>query len=226
MGSNDEEDTALFERWLAGDTGAGNKLVRKHFDDVAAFFNNAVGEDLRQDLAQQTFEKLIMAKGGFRRDCSVRTYIFVLARRVLFDHLRAEYRKKNQGELDPITHSIEDVDGVTASRLVFEVKRTRKLLTCLRALPVDTKQLLELYYWQDWTAEDLGKVFAEPEDGPPVPAGTIRRRVHDAAKRLRACLGREAAQSPPDEGEDHADPELDAEMRALGKLLEEGPAGV
>lgn len=227
MGSDDDgdDDPALLERWQAGDRAAGSRLVRRHYDGVTRFFDNAVGDDRRQDLVQKTFEKLTVAKDDFRLECSVRTYLFVLARRVLLDHLRVEYRKKNQGELDPLTHTVEDVDGVTASRLVAELQRTRKLLTCLRALPVDTKQMLELYYWQGCTAEELGKVFAE--GSKRIPAGTIRRRIHDTNAKLRACLGREAPPAAqPADGEEPVDRELEDELRALGQLLAAGPSGL
>ena len=211
-----DEDSELLRRWQGGDRVAGDRLVRRHYEAVSRFFDNAVGDDRRQDLTQRSFEKLASAKDRFRHDCSVRTYLFVLARRVLLDHFRAAYRKSNKEELDPLTHTVEDIDGVTASRLVAEAQRSRRLLTCLRALPVDTKQLLELYFWQDCTAEELGRVFAGPDGADPIPSGTIRRRIFDAKAQLRDCL----AGSSSDEG---PTPRIDDELRALGGLLAQGP---
>lgn len=223
MEPDGDSDSELLERWQAGDRQAGNRLVRRHHPRVAAFFTNAVNDDDRQDLIQETFRRLTIAKDTFRGTASVRTYLYTIARRVLHDHLRQRYRKADA--FDPLTHTVEDVEGVTPSRFVAELQRTRRLLTCLRALPVDTKQLLELYVWHGASARELGKIFGTPADGPEgVPEGTIRRRVHDAKKVLMRCLADE--HGVPDSDEVQVDAVLDEQLRELGELLMVGPSGV
>jgi RNA polymerase sigma-70 factor (ECF subfamily) len=196
------EDAALLERWQAGDRAAGTRLIRRHHASIAGFFANSVSDDDRQDLAQQTFERITRGKQGFRGDCSVRTYFFRVARGVLVDHLR-----RHRKGFDPLTASLEDVGGMTPSRVVAELGRTHALLGCLRALPLEAKELLELYYWQGCTAAELGQVLEIPE-------GTVRRRIFDAKGRLRACLRAGAPQG--ERG-------LDEQLRALGLLLVAGP---
>lgn len=214
----DHDDAELLMRWRDGDRHAGNRLVRRYHKAVASTFTNAVGDDDRQDLAQETFKRLTTAKDGFRGQGGVRAYILAIARHVLHDHLRKRYRGSTL--FDPLTHSVEDVDGATPSQVVVEAQRTHRLLVCLRALPVDTKLMLELYYWQGCTAEELGRILAGP-DGVPLPAGTIRRRIHDAKAKLRACLGDGGA--GPDPAPEGDDTDLERDLRALGKLLASGP---
>lgn len=207
-------DMQMLERWRAGDRAAGNQLVRKHYRTVVCAFMNAVGDDDRQDLVQETFGRLTTAKDGFRGEGGVRAYILAIARNVLNDHLRKRFRGGGDG-FDPLTHTVEDVDRATPSQVVAEVQRTHRLLVCLRALPVDTKQMLESYYWHDLTAEQLGRMLATPETAPEgIPAGTIRRRIHDAKAKLRACL--DASEAAPGD--------LEEELRALGRLLMSGPS--
>lgn len=220
-GTGPDSDAQLLERWRAGDRQAGNQLVRRYHLPVSGFFKNAVGDDERQDLVQETFRGLTTAKDAFRGDAGVRSFVFGVARKVLLDHLRKRYRESKH--FDPLTHTVEDVDGATPSQLVAELQRSHRLLACLRALPVDTKQLLELYYWQGLGAEELGRVFAEPGDASePIPAGTIRRRIHDAKKKLRACLEAGGAASPG--VEDHSEQHLEDELRVLGQVLVSGPS--
>lgn len=107
----------------------------------------------------------------------MRTYFFRVARGVLVDHLRRRYRK----DFDPLTHSVMDLGAATPSRVFVELERTHALLACLRALPLETKLLLELYYWNGLTATELGEVFEVPE-------GTIRRRVFDVFTVARRVL--------------------------------------
>jgi RNA polymerase sigma-70 factor (ECF subfamily) len=201
------EDALLLERWQAGDRDAGGHLVRKHHAGIAGFFANTASDGERQDLTQQTFERITRGKARFRGHCSVRTYFFRVAHGVLVYHLRRRYRR----DFDPLAHSVEDVDGVTPSRIVAELGRTHALLTCLRGLPLAAKQLLELYYWHGLTAAELGGLFEAPE-------GTIRRRVFDAKAKLRACACKQAAQ--------HDETKLDEQLRELGLLLCVGPTGV
>jgi RNA polymerase sigma factor (sigma-70 family) len=220
-GSSADEDAQLLARWRAGDRDAGNRLVRKHYRNVTATFVNSVGDDDRQDLVQETFGRLTTAKDGFRGEGGVRAYILAIARNVLLDHLRRRYRGNK--DFDPLTHTVEDVDGATPSQVVAEVQRTHRLLTCLRALPIDIKQMLEYYYWQGLTAEALGKLLATPKDGPDgIPPGTIRRRIHDAKVKLRACMDAGGA-APAVDGVSEAH-DLDEDLRALGRLLTSGPA--
>lgn len=222
-----DEDARLLERWRAGDRTAGNRLVRKHYKTVTATFTNAVGDDDRQDLVQETFSRLTTAKEGFRGEGGVRAFILAIARNVLHDHLRKRYR--GGAQFDPLTHTVEDVDGATPSQAVAEVQRSHRLLTCLRALPVDTKLMLEHYYWNDCTAEALGRILAGP-DGTPLPAGTVRRRIHDAKAKLRECLDAAAGAAtggPAAQGSgSEADEGLEEELRMLGRLLIAGPTGV
>ena len=140
-----------------------------------------------------------------RTMCAVLAGVFafgILAEPAAADH-RKRYRKAS---FDPLTHTVEDVDGATPSRAVAELSRHRRLLACVRALPVDTKQLLELYYWHDGTAEELAEIYG-------LAPQSVRARVHVARKRLGHCI---AQTREPDD-------DLDRELRELGQLLASGP---
>ena len=41
----DDDDLALLVAWRAGDRGAGEALLARHFDTVCRFFHNKVGDD-------------------------------------------------------------------------------------------------------------------------------------------------------------------------------------
>ncbi len=206
--TNASDDAELLARWQAGARDAGSLLVRRHHRPIAGFFSNSVGDGERQDLTQQTFERITRGIGQFRGDCSVKSYFFRVARGVLVDYLRTRHRTN----FDPLTHSIEDL-GPTPSRIILELGRSRTLLWCLRRLPMDAKQLLELYYWHGCTAGELKVIFGVPE-------GTIRRRVFDAKARLRTCLRETEARGGAEEVD------LERELRELGGLLATGPVGV
>lgn len=216
MPSDADADFDTLQRWRDGDRKAGDALVTEYYDHVRTFFTNAVSDDERQDLTNETFKRLMDAMQKFERRSSFRTFLFTIARNSLNDHLRRRYREQERG-FDPLTHSVEDVERATPSRAVAELERYRQLVECLRALPVDTKQMLELYYWQDCTAEELADIYE-------IEPATIRTRVHAARQRLKKALADlvDKKSTGPRETED----DFERDLRAVGTLLRLGPVGI
>lgn len=222
----EDPDVELLMRWHDGDAKAGDRLVTKYYGQIRRFFTNSVSDDDFQDLTNDTFKRVMAAKATFDGSTSVRTFLFRIARSVLYDHLRRHYRRTARG-FDPLTHSVEDVQGATPSRAVAELDLHRRLVSCLRVLPVETKTLLELYYWQGLTAEELALVY---EVKPP----TIRTRIHAAKRLLERGLAEGAAPMRPaiDEAadeplaRDEPEDELARDLRAVGRLLSSGPSSL
>src|SRR5690606_17565980 len=142
MGS--DPDVELLERWRAGDRKAGGELVKKYFDAIRRYFINAVGDEERKDLTNETFRRLSDAMPRYQGNSSVRTFLYRIAKNVLNDHLRRRYRQSDRG-FDPLTHTVEDVEGATPSQAVERLQRYRRLVALLRALPVEIKQMMEQF---------------------------------------------------------------------------------
>ena len=177
-----DEDTALLERWRAGDRGAGDALFSRHFDSVYGFFVRKIGGDV-SDLAQRTFMGLVEAKDRFRGDSSVRTYLFAIARNELMRYFR-ERRKDMQLSFD--VNSLHDLEP-TPSAEVQKGRENRLLLEALRHIPLDMQIAVELHYWEGLSGPDIARVLEIPE-------GTVRSRLRRALEQLRAeCerLGRD-----------------------------------
>lgn len=232
-------DFELLEVWRHGEgederRAAGDALVQRYFSQVQRFFSSSVRDDARQDLVQDTFAKLVRAKDTFRGISSFRTFLFGIARHVLNDYFRAQ-----RWAFDPITQSVEDVDEPTPSKMVALERQHEYLIACMRALPLDTKVLLELYYWEGLTADQLGEIYE-------VVAATIRTRIYTARQRLRRCIV-EVRQGHTGEGvgtvpsgpmeagvstdervaaATEADDEVATQLRAIGKLMVLGPTAV
>ncbi len=216
----------LLERWRSGDKRAGDELVTKYYRQIRRFFANSVSDDEFQDLTNETFRRLMTTGSKIEGSSTFRTFLYRIARNTLFDHLRKRYRDDARG-FDPMTHTIEDVQAVTPSRAVAQLQQHQRLVACLRALPTETKLLLENYYWNGFKADEL----AEIHEISPV---TVRTRIHAAKRRLAQCLGKDAPVAKVDLGGNdtaRADEPIDAPddrlaeaLRALGVLLTSGPA--
>jgi RNA polymerase sigma-70 factor (ECF subfamily) len=172
-----ENDFELLDRWRDGDKAAGQQLLARHFHPLCAFFESKL-EHEADDLVQRTMLACVASKDRFRKESSFRTYLFTVARRELFQALRA---KQRDGErFDFSTTSVAEILTTPATRMVRDANR-RRLVEALRQLPVEQQTLLELFYWQDLDIEAISAVFElEP--------GTIRVRLHRARKKLRDLL--------------------------------------
>lgn len=182
-------DDELLVAWQGGDRGAGDALFGRHFDTVFGFFERRVAEDV-SDLVQRTFLGLIEAKERIRGDSSVRTYLFVIARRELW----AYYRKRDKdGEVDFNVSSVEDLMPSPSSLLRQKDEHTL-LSEALRRIPVDLQLVIELHYWEGLAGPDIARIV-------DIPEGTVRSRLRRAVEALRVEL-ESLAGSPRDEWRD------------------------
>jgi RNA polymerase sigma-70 factor (ECF subfamily) len=162
------EDLELLHRWRAGEEQAGTELFRRHIDAVRRFFRNKVSDDV-EDLVQRTFLGCVEGRDRFRGESSFRTYLFGVARNVLSNHIRGKVRRDEQ--LEPETTSASTFDtSPSASMVVAKRREQRVMLEALRSLPLDFQIALELYYWENLSARELGEVL-------DIPEGTARSRI-------------------------------------------------
>jgi RNA polymerase sigma-70 factor (ECF subfamily) len=177
-------DFELLDRWREGDREAGSELFERHFVPLFRFFRNKVSESVH-DLVQDTLLACVEARDDFRRESGFRTFLFGVARRVLFKYLRKHYAAGR--EIDFGSASVADL-GTTPSQLATRKVEHRLLLEALRTLPLDHQIALELAYWEGLGGPEIAAVL-------DVPANTARTRLRRAREALSERL-RELESSP------------------------------
>jgi RNA polymerase sigma-70 factor (ECF subfamily) len=186
-----ESDEALVAAWRAGDRKAGSKLFARHFEPIARFFYSKVQTGV-DDLVQRTFLALTEHSEHIPPGVPVRAYLFGIARKILLRRFREQYRDE---VFDAETTSVADL-GETPSALVDRRQHLHLLYQALRGLPLELQIVIELFYWESYTAPEIAAALGLPE-------GTVRTRL----RRARELLG---------EGMDRLAPELAA--ATLGDL--------
>jgi RNA polymerase sigma-70 factor (ECF subfamily) len=169
-------DLELFDAWVRGDNAAAAELFERHHDAIDRFFRNKVTEG-SDDLVQLTFEAFIKSRDRFRRDSSVRTYLFAIANNVLCAHFRS--RKRDQLDFTEVS-ACDLAPG--PSTLFRERSEQQLLLEALRRIPLDYQIILELYYWEGLAGSAIAEILVLPES-------TIRGRLRTGKKLLKAKLG-------------------------------------
>ncbi|MEO8336691.1 MAG: sigma-70 family RNA polymerase sigma factor [bacterium] len=170
----------LLDTWRAGDTNAGQELIRRHFDSVYGFFyTKCPGQ--ADDLVQATFLACVQSRDKFRGDSSFRTFLFSIARHQLYDALTAAHRAATK--LDFAVSSIVELVSTPGTKLA-RLEEQRAVVLALQQLPVEQQVLLELHYWQELEIAQLAEVF-------DLNAAALRQRLHRARTALQEVLVRQ-----------------------------------
>lgn len=160
----------LLDRWCSGDAAAGNELFGRYFETLYRFFEHKTEGDL-DDLVQEVFLACVRGRQTFRRQSTFRTYLFAIARNVLFGYWRR--KKHDPSTLDFEELSVASLSTSAGTRLAKNQDRMA-LLSALRELPLDQQILLELFYWEGFEREQLAEIFEIEE--PSVGSRLFRAR--------------------------------------------------
>ncbi|MCB9569206.1 MAG: sigma-70 family RNA polymerase sigma factor [Myxococcales bacterium] len=170
-------DEELLAAWRRGDEEAGVQLFERHYDGVARFFRSKA-YDSAADLIQRTFLACLETRDRMREGTSFRSYLFGVARNILFEHYRG--KRRDGKRLDFAERSLEDL-GATPTSALVRVQESQLLLQALRRIPLEHQMILELYFWEDMTAGEIAGVLEVPE-------GTARTRIRRAKQLLEGEL--------------------------------------
>jgi RNA polymerase sigma-70 factor (ECF subfamily) len=186
MSAMDPTDNDLLGRWRGGDTASGETLFERHYDTLARFFRNKVSNAV-PDLVQETFTRCVESRLQIKED--FRLYVFGIAYHVLIEHFRKH--KRDGHPLDVDDSSMQDLDPKPGPcTLAAKQREDRMLLEALRSIPVRDQVILELYFWEDLTADDIARVLS-------IPFGTARGRLKRARNQLGEVM-RRLSESPQD----------------------------
>lgn len=173
--ADDRSDKELLDAWGAGDQGAGDILVRRHFDVVYRFFASRHVEP--SDLIQRTFLACVESRGRFDHVVSFRAFLLGIARHQLLRDIRSEGRHRRAVQRKASEDDfLASIGGQVALR-----EEMRLLLRALRTLPLELQLALQLYYWEDLGTAEIGEVLE-------IPRGTVMSRLHRARQLLREAI--------------------------------------
>ncbi len=169
-------DYAQLAAWRAGDSAAGQALLRAHFTRLYLFFSNKVSGDV-SDLVQQTLLGCVEGRDRVREDGSFAAFLLGVARHRLYDYYRARARDPQQ----PIGEVPAASLGPSPTSLVARKQNQRQLLAALRTIPLELQVVLELHYWEELSTADLAVALG-------VPQGTVKSRIRRAREALAVAL--------------------------------------
>jgi RNA polymerase sigma-70 factor (ECF subfamily) len=175
-----------------GDEAAFRELIRRYQRPIFSIIYRMVGDrELAEDLAQETFIKVLNAIDSYRPEHKFSSWIFKIANNAAIDHLRRR-------ELD--TLSLDGApDALTTERreaTALQVRdRTESPLEELEARELGSQieqaigRLRPEYRSCIMLRHVEGRAYEEIAEILGLPLGTVKTYIHRARAELRAQLG-------------------------------------
>lgn len=168
-------DDELVERICQGDGDAAEALVRRWYGPIVRYCRLWCGSaDKAEDLAQETFLKLLRALPRYRGRGKFKSFLYTIADRLCID----ESRKLRQYPLDEQEHLADTRDGIRQAEDRAEVDRL------MQALSPEQKRAVALRYGEQMSFRQIAEVTG-------CTLRTAQSRVRCALKIMREVYGDE-----------------------------------
>ncbi len=173
-------DEALLAAAGTGDSEALALIFRRHHQTIYRTLSRLLGpqSDL-DDLVQNTFLEAWRAAPSFSNRSSAKTWLIGIAYNVFRHHVRAKARRRSAFRLFAL-EAPESNSPVTEARV-----DARRDLAAIEAavldLPEDLRAAFVLCQLEDLSSKEAAALLNTRE-------GTVRRRLHDARRRLERAV--------------------------------------
>ena len=175
MGTNEE----LFREWQSGKAGALATLVQRHHAPLVAHLYRLLGDAyLAEDLAQDTFVRLVRHAHSYRYPQPFLPWLYSIARHLALDYQQSAYHRQVDLQADLPEMLIDDADPQAE---VERQERQADLLAALAHLSLEQREVLSLRFGQELSVKEIAAVL-------DVPAGTVKSRTFSALRLLRTYV--------------------------------------
>ena len=176
-----QEDQFFIDKVLAGDTSAFAVLVERHKNNV---FNICIkilhNREDAEEVAQDTFLKVIEKLKTFRKEAKFSTWIF----RIAYNMSISRQRKNKTKQLDIkdyMSETSSEEEMIERLNLESTEEREMRLRSAIAKLEGTQQLLLQLYYDKDLSTIEMAKITNLSESN-------VRVKMHRARKILFSLM--------------------------------------
>ena len=187
-----EETNSLVVDAAAGSSTAFAELVRLHQATIRHFLARFSRDgDVVDDLAQEVFLTAFRKLGDFKQESTFSTWLHGIARNKGLHFLRTERRRKEREKKSFEAAVLEWKSSVLAQETSEDHQRFLEFLNdCLSQLAPTGRQVIDEYYFQRKTADEVGL-------GLNKGGGAIRMMLVRIRRALLKCLNRKQNLTEP-----------------------------
>ena len=177
MAAGDQDlDTVLVQRYLAGDTTAFDEIMLRYERQIyRVCYRFVENRDDAMDLAQEIFIKAFEHLGTFRKESSLKTWLYRIAINHCINHV-----KKHSQEFVEVTEYTGSIRPLIQAQL--EDREQREYFRALvKHLPPKQKAILELRINEQLSYEEIARISGRS-------ISTIKASVFFALEKLRKLV--------------------------------------
>jgi RNA polymerase sigma-70 factor (ECF subfamily) len=173
---NTNADVDLVERYLAGDMTAFDELMIRYERQIyRVCYRFVENREDAMDLAQEVFIKAFEHLAGFRKESSLKTWLYRIAMNHCINHV-----KKQSHEFVEVTENIGQVRASVQSHLE-EREQREHFRRLVKQLPPKQKAILELRINEQLSYEEIASISGRS-------VSTIKASVFFALEKLRKLV--------------------------------------
>lgn len=175
------QDQIIIHQILQGDTKAFAVLVDRYKDLVFTLALQMLkNREEAEEVSQDTFIKVFKKLKNFKGDSKFSTWIYRIGYNTCLDRIKSNKRKQNTVAINEFTaHEVKTLDNALSIMEAQESKQT--IQNCLQMLPADDCALLTLYYFEELSLEEIGKIIG-------VKANNVKVKLFRSRKKLTTIL--------------------------------------
>lgn len=177
ISGSSSEDTALIDRWKAGDSRAATTLVERHADALARFAVSSGERSEIEELVQDTFVRAFSSIDSFRGESTFRTWLFTIERRLMLDRRRSERRQRTTVPVEP-SDAVTEFDALDNLLAEEAESRVRKAVA---ALSPTQHEVFSLRVEQGMSYREIAEIVGTTE-------GAARVHYHNAMRAVKEFL--------------------------------------
>ena len=161
----EKSDELLVQEYISGDDNSLKILIDRYTPSIYNFSVRFVGRDYANDIVQDTFIKVWKNLKKFDiKKASFKTWLFTITRNTITDYLR---KKKLvlfsdiEKEDEMFADNIED-EVILPDEAMSKLEDKEFLNKLLDQIPAKYREVLVLYYQEDMTFSEIGKMLGKP----------------------------------------------------------------
>lgn len=176
------EDRDLVGRVQAGDRGALDQLLARHYDRIYAICRRIAGNDAdAADATQEALLAIVRGLAKFDGRSAFSTWSYRVATNACLDELRRRKRRPTPSIVDEHQDWNRQTSDPQAARFDEELVLRDQLITALDAIPAEFREPVLL-------RDVAGCDYSEISSTLGIPPGTVRSRIARGRTKLAELL--------------------------------------
>jgi RNA polymerase sigma-70 factor (ECF subfamily) len=174
-------DQHYIDKILGGETNAFTALVDRYKDMIFSLSLKMLkNREEAEEVAQDTFIKIFNSLSKFKGDSKFSTWIYKIAYNTCLDRLKKNKKEDLNISIDEFSaHLIKTMDNALSA--LEDKERKQTIQNCLNLLPGDENFLLTLFYFEEQSLEEIGKIMS-------INANNVKVKLFRSRQKLAVIL--------------------------------------